>query len=107
MADTLRLVKIGPIDKVPPGQGLCFIVGDEQIAVFRQRDGQLFATQNLCPHKGAPLSEGLVGSGQVICPFHAHKFDLCTGQGPEKEKLKVYPVKEKDGQIVLSLEPSP
>jgi nitrite reductase (NADH) small subunit len=107
MADTMKLVKLGPVDKVPPGQGLCFVVGEEQIAVFRQRDGKLFATQNLCPHKQGPLSEGLVGSGQVICPFHSHKFDLCTGQGPDQEKLKVYAVKEKDGQLVLTLEPQP
>jgi len=107
MGDTLRLVKVGPVDKVPPGQGLCFVVVGEEIAVFRQRDGKLFATQNRCPHRQAPLSEGVIGSGQVICPFHSHKFDLCTGAGPDKEQLKVYPVKEKDGQIVLTLETQP
>lgn len=107
MADTLKLVRLGPVDKVPPGQGLCFIVGNEEIAVFRQRDGKLFATQNRCPHKQAPLSDGLVGGNSVICPFHSHKFDLCTGAGPDKEQLKVYPVKEKDGQIVLTVEPQP
>src|SRR6185295_11940892 len=60
MADTLKMVRVGPSDKVPPGQGLCFVVGGEEIAVFRQRDGQLFATQNRCPHKQGPLSEGIV-----------------------------------------------
>jgi nitrite reductase (NADH) small subunit len=105
MADTLRLVHLGPIDQVPKGQGFCFIVGGEEVSVFRQRDGKIFATQNRCPHRQGPLSEGLVGSGVVICPFHAHKFDLVTGRGPGQEQLKVYPVKEKDGQLVLSLEP--
>ena len=107
MADTMKLVNLGPVDKVPKGQGFCFMAGGEEIAVFRQRDGQLFATQNRCPHKQAPLSEGLMGGGVVICPFHSHKFDLCTGQGPDQEKLKVYPVKEKDGQLLLTLEPNP
>jgi nitrite reductase (NADH) small subunit len=101
-----RTVRLGSIDKVPKGQGFCFIVAGTEIAVFRQRDGKLFATQNRCPHKQGPLSEGIIGAGKVICPLHAHKFDLCTGEGPEpKECLRVYPVREENGEIVLSLDP--
>lgn len=100
-----RTVNLGSIEKVPRGQGFCFIVGGEEVAVFRQRDGRLYATQNRCPHKQGPLSEGVIGAGKVICPLHAHKFDLTTGQGPDpKECVKVYPVREADGQVVLTLE---
>jgi nitrite reductase (NADH) small subunit len=106
-APETKTVNLGSIEKVPPGQGFCFIVGGQEIAVFRQRDGKIFATQNRCPHKQAPLAEGVSGGGQVICPFHSHKFDLCTGQGPEKELLRVYPVREIAGEIVLTLGPSP
>ena len=110
MADAVapksRTLNLGSVEKVPKGQGFCFIVDGQEIAVFRQRgDGKLFAVQNRCPHKQGPLAEGIMGGGKVICPLHSHKFDLCTGQGPDKEQLKVYPVKEKDGQIVLTLEP--
>jgi len=106
-APEIRTVNLGSIEKVPQGQGFCFIVAGQEIAVFRQRDGKIFATQNRCPHKQAPLAEGVSGGGQVICPFHSHKFDLCTGQGPEKEVLRVYPVRESAGEIVLTLGPSP
>jgi nitrite reductase (NADH) small subunit len=102
-----KTVNLGSIEKVPQGQGFCFIVAGQEIAVFRQRDGKIFATQNRCPHKQAPLAEGVSGGGQVICPFHSHKFDLCTGQGPEKELLRVYPVREIAGEIILTLGPSP
>ena len=105
-APEAKTVNLGSIEKVPPGQGFCFIVAGQEIAVFRQRDGKIFATQNRCPHKQAPLAEGVSGGGQVICPFHSHKFDLCTGQGPEKELLRVYPVREIAGEIVLTLGPS-
>jgi nitrite reductase (NADH) small subunit len=105
MADVQRLVNLGSVDKVPLGQGFCFIVGGQEIAVFRQRDGRLFATQNRCPHKQAPLAEGLLGGGVVICPLHAHKFDLSSGQGPNQEQLRTFPVTEKDGQLLLTLEP--
>jgi nitrite reductase (NADH) small subunit len=100
-----RTVNLGSVEKVPKGQGFCFIVGGQEIAVFRQRDGKLFATQNRCPHKQGPLSEGLVGAGKVICPLHSHKFDLCSGEGPEpKECLRVYPVREEKGDILLAVE---
>ncbi len=100
-----RTVNLGSIEKVPKGQGFCFIVAGQEIAVFRQRDGQLFATQNSCPHKQGPLAEGILGAGKIICPLHAHKFDLCSGQGPDpKECLRTYPVREEKGVILIGVE---
>lgn len=100
-------VKLGSIEKIPKGQGFCFIVGGEEIAVFRQRDGRLYASQNRCPHRQGPLSDGVIGAGKVICPLHAHKFDLCTGQGAEpNECVRTYPVHQVNGEIVLSV-PAP
>ena len=104
MADA-RLVRVGALDAIPPGQGRAFRVGAEEVAVYRQRDGRLFATANRCPHKNGPLAEGIVGGGAVICPLHAKKFDLATGEGPETLCVKTYPVKETDGGIVVELRP--
>lgn len=99
-----RTVNLGSLEKIPLGQGFCFIVGGEEVAVYRQRDGRLFATQNRCPHKQGPLSEGVLGGGKVICPLHAHVFDLAGGQGPNpKECLKTYAVCEAKGEIVVTL----
>lgn len=95
-------MNLGSVGKIPLGQGFCFIVGGEEIAVFRQRDGRIFATQNRCPHRQGPLSEGVIGDGKVICPLHAHKFDLCTGAGPQPaECLRTYPVRVSGGEILL------
>ena len=96
------IVNLGSIDAIPLGQGRCYVVGEKEIAVFRQRDGTLFATQNQCPHRQGPLSEGLVGNGRVICPLHAHQFNLETGCGAEGEQLEVFEVNEIDGKIVLN-----
>jgi nitrite reductase (NADH) small subunit len=86
------------------GQGLCYVVGPHEIAVFRQRDGRLFATANRCPHRGGPLAEGVLGGGRIICPLHAHQFDLATGAGHEPaECLRVFAVKDVQGDIILSL----
>ncbi len=102
MSTTSQSVNLGSVDNIPLGQGRCYLVEGEEIAVFRQRDGRLFATENRCPHRQGPLSEGLCGAGKVICPLHAHSFDLATGQGAEPgEALRVYPVSESNGELIL------
>lgn len=96
-------INLGRTSRIPVGQGRCYVVGGEEVAVFRQRDGRLFATQNRCPHRQGPLSEGLMGGGQVICPLHAHRFKLADGAGTEPgECVRVYEVKDVDGEIRLT-----
>ena len=98
------LISLGSISRIPLGQGRCYVVGAEEIAVFRQRDGRLFATQNRCPHRQGPLSEGVIGAGQLICPLHAHRFELKDGAGTEPgECLKVYGVEVRKGEIFVRL----
>lgn len=100
----MSTINLGSLDKIPLGQGLSFKVGDHEIAVFRQRDGKLFATQSRCPHKQGPLAEGIVGGGKVICPLHSHKFNLATGEGSEAhECVKTYAVREAAGEILLEV----
>jgi nitrite reductase (NADH) small subunit len=97
-------INLGSVEKIALGQGRCYLVGGEEIAVFRQRDGRLFATQNRCPHKQGPLAEGVAGGGKVICPLHSHKFELETGKGSEPhECVKTYPVREENKEILLSV----
>ena len=106
MAETTATptVNLGSVSKIPLGQGRCYVVGAEEIAVFRQRDGRLFATQNRCPHRQGPLSEGVVGNGQVICPLHGHKFNLQDGAGSEPgECVKVCRIEELGGEVLLRL----
>jgi nitrite reductase (NADH) small subunit len=101
----LNSINLGSIEKIPVGQGRCYIVGSEEIAVFRQRDGRLFAVQNRCPHRQGPLAEGIMGAGKVICPLHSHKFDLDTGCGSEPhECVKTFSVREIAGEVHLSLD---
>jgi nitrite reductase (NADH) small subunit len=104
MSVTTTSINLGSVDNIALGQGRCYKVGPEEIAVFRQRDGRLFAIQNLCPHRQGPLSEGVMGGGKVICPLHSHKFDLETGAGGEPhECVKTFAVREVNGEILLGL----
>lgn len=99
---TKASINLGNINDIPLGQGICYVVKGEEIAVFRSRDGCIFAIENRCPHRQGPLCEGIVGGGKVICPLHGHKFDLTTGQGSEpRECIKVFKAWEKDQNIML------
>ncbi len=97
-------VDLGPVEFIPLGEGRAYTVQDLTIAVFRQRDGRLFATDNTCPHRGGPLADGIVGAGKVICPLHARKFDLATGRCLEEDvAVRTYPVRQINGRIVLEV----
>jgi nitrite reductase (NADH) small subunit len=97
-------VDLGPVDFIPLGEGRAYVVAGRTIAVFRQRDGQLFASDNECPHRGGPLADGIVGAGKVICPLHTWKFDLATGRClGEEVTIRTYLVREVNGHIVMEI----
>ena len=99
-----RLCTLGPADQIPLGEGRAFAVGDQQVAVFRLRDGQLRALSAVCPHRGGPLADGLTDSQQVICPLHNHAFRLidghCTTGAPS---VQAYHVRVDNGELMLHL----
>lgn len=98
------LVNLGPADQIPTGQGICFVILEIEVAVFKSRTGEIFAIENRCPHRQGPLSEGIMGSGKVVCPLHGHKFDLATGQGSEgHECVKVFKTWISNGSVIVEM----
>jgi nitrite reductase (NADH) small subunit len=81
------------------------------IAVFRTGDGAVFALRDACPHKGGPLSQGIVHGHAVTCPLHAWNIDLATGEPTGADKGKgcapTVPLKVQDGRILLAAFTSP
>ena len=67
-------INLGAIERIPPGEGREFLIGDEEITIFRLRSGKVHAVQAKCPHRNGPLADGFVGDGKVICPYHSYKF---------------------------------
>jgi nitrite reductase (NADH) small subunit len=101
------VVNLGPLTKIPRGEGRLFRVGEQSIAVFHTRDANVFATEPTCPHKGGPLADGMVGAQKVICPLHNFVFDLSNGQpiGNSCRTLKTYPTMINDeGDILVGIE---
>lgn len=97
---------VGSVERIPCGEGRTYHIDQTNIAIFRTRDGALYATQAECPHKGGPLADGFVGPGTVICPLHSFKFSLTNGQPVENpcQCLKIYTVQvSENGEILLGL----
>ena len=76
--------------------------GDIDIAIFHTQ-GEVFALRDKCPHKGGPLSQGIVHGKQVTCPMHGWKLYLETGEAvaPDHGCARRYPVKVESGQVYL------
>jgi nitrite reductase (NADH) small subunit len=98
-------VEVCPIDSIRT-RG-CRVVQTErgQIAVFRTHADEIFALDNRCPHKGGPLSEGIVHGHHVTCPLHNWVIDLADGQatGADTGCVRRFPVKLQDGRVFLDL----
>jgi nitrite reductase (NADH) small subunit len=107
MSSTAVEVVLGPAAAIPLGEGREFEIASERIAVFRIRSGGVFAVQAQCPHKAGPLADGLLGGSTLVCPLHAWKFDLATGEALNGDcGLKIYPVRlDQENRIVLTTEP--
>ena len=77
------------------------------IAIFRTGDGLVFALMDVCPHKGGPLSQGIVHGRSVTCPLHGRVIDLATGDGVGADKgggcAPVVPLEVRDGRLLLGL----
>jgi 3-phenylpropionate/trans-cinnamate dioxygenase ferredoxin component len=80
-------------------------VGALAIAVYRAK-GSFYATQDLCTHERAYLSDGVLIDCVVECPFHQGRFDVRTGKAvgvPAFIPLKTYPIKVVDGKIYVNV----
>ena len=109
-ATSEAIFSVGMVEQIPEGEARCFVLGRVPIAVFRTRGGNIYATQALCTHKGGPLADGLIGGETLVCPLHAFKFNLATGQpiGHECKALKKYAVSiTSDGVISVTLPETP
>ena len=95
---------LGPVAAIPlRGARSVSVVDGEEIAIFRTGDDRIYALVNRCPHKGGPLSQGIVHGDKVACPLHDWKISLATGEAlaPDKGCVPTIPVKIAGGRILI------
>ena len=104
-AIALPTVELCKLDDLPVGLGRPFRVGDRLIAVFRARSGKVFAVDGVCPHRGGPLADGMLAGDQVVCPYHAFRYDGRTGECDQAGSCSVatYPIRVTGGKVEVTL----
>ncbi|ATE58948.1 nitrite reductase small subunit NirD [Thauera sinica] len=75
------------------------------IAIFRNADDEVFALHDKCPHKGGPLSQGIVHDRKVTCPLHGWNIGLQDGRAvaPDAGHCGRFEVKVEEGRVFLAV----
>jgi nitrite reductase (NADH) small subunit len=96
---------VGTVDDIPRRGARCVMTPHGRIGVFRTTDDRIFAIENRCPHKGGPLTEGIVHGASVTCPLHNWVLSLETGLalGTHEGSVRTIPVLVEHGNIALRL----
>ncbi|MGB3407298.1 MAG: nitrite reductase small subunit NirD [Jannaschia sp.] len=94
---------IGALDDIPRRGARIVRTAQGCVAVFRTQENEIFAIDDACPHRGGPLSEGIVHGRSVTCPLHNMVLRLDTGlaQGADPGSVNTYPVRLDGGRILL------
>ncbi len=97
--------KVSSVEDIPRLGARVVTTTEGDIALFRTADDEVFALRDKCPHKGGPLSQGIVFGKKVACPLHNWNISLEDGNAvaPDVGCAKSYPVKIKDGVVYLAL----
>lgn len=100
-------VEVGRIEDIPLLGARLVKSRKGDIAVFRTQGDEIFALRDKCPHKGGPLSQGIVHGKKVACPLHDWKVHLDTGLAvaPDEGCAARFAVEVRGGVIFLATDP--
>ena len=98
----MRRHRVASVEYLPQNGGIAVDVGEKRIALFRYQ-GEVFALDETCPHRGGPLHEGSLDRGVVLCPWHQWQFDLKTGCSPVNplSRVRIYAVRVEGSDVIL------
>ena len=98
-------VRICAVDDIPVLGARVVEHGGDDIAVFRTGDNKVFALRDRCPHKGGPLSQGIVHGETVTCPLHGWHIGLDSGEArvPDVGCAQRFGCRIENGEVHLDL----
>jgi nitrite reductase/ring-hydroxylating ferredoxin subunit len=95
-------ITVGRVEDVPAGRGATVELLDGTELALYNIDGEFFAIENFCPHKGAPLADGRLCGHMIECDWHGWRFDVRTGQCiTNSSHVEAYEVVIEDGLIKI------
>ncbi len=101
----MTFIGIGHINDIPLRGARCVKTPVGRVAVFRTAENEVFAIEDRCPHKGGPLSQGIVHGKAVTCPLHNFVISLESGKalGADEGEVKTIPIRNIDGYLSISI----
>lgn len=96
---------VGTVGEIPHLGARVVSTPRGEVAVFRTAGDQIFALDDKCPHKGGPLSQGIVAGVSVTCPLHNWVIGLDSGEAasPDEGCVRTIPVRRDGDRIFLQL----
>ncbi|MDE8652005.1 non-heme iron oxygenase ferredoxin subunit [Novosphingobium album (ex Liu et al. 2023)] len=97
-------IRLCATSDIPEGEVLRVDLDDGRALAVYHWEGQFFATDDLCTHGDASLSEGEIEDGRILCPFHMGSFDIRTGEAvaaPCSIAVRTYPLTTREGEVFL------
>jgi len=103
-SQTSQWQKIAAVEDIPVLGARVIQAPAGKIAIFRNAEDEVFAVLDECPHKGGPLSQGIVHGKSVTCPLHSWNIDLTTGcaAAPDEGCSKSFTVKVESEMVWLN-----
>lgn len=98
--------RVASVSDVAEGQMHAVRVGEREIALYHLPDGTYHATDNICSHEYAQLTDGWLENGCVECPLHAARFDVKSGKAlcaPAEKDLEVFEIKVDGGDLLVKV----
>ena len=97
-------IDIGALEHIPARGARVVRTALGCIAVFRTGDDEVFALDDRCPHKGGPLSDGIVHGASVTCPLHNWVFSLETGvaHGADSGSVQTHAARVAGGRVLVN-----
>lgn len=97
--------EVGCVTDIPRRGARCVSTPGGRIAIFRTADDKMFAMDDRCPHKGGPLSQGIVHGAAVTCPLHNWVISLESGRalGADEGSVRTIPVKVEGDRVLIAL----
>jgi nitrite reductase (NADH) small subunit len=101
-----KWIEIGTLNDIPVLGSRVVRTAAGNIAVFRTSDDEVFALDDRCPHKGGPLSQGIVHNKRVTCPLHNFVIELKSGMAvaPDEGCTRAHPAKVENGVVWLGVQ---
>ena len=98
--------EVGVINEVPRRGARGVKTPRGRVAVFRTMSDEFYAIEDRCPHKGGPLSQGIVHGASVTCPLHNWVISLESGkaQGADEGQVKTLPVRVDGHRLSIGFE---